>query len=50
MKWGDFMEQDLTTMNVIQASEYLGCSEALIRKLIFKRQIPHRKVRLQNCI
>lgn len=50
MKGSVLMNNDLSPMDVTEASEYLGCSVGLLRKLINKRQIPHRKVRSKNCI
>lgn len=38
------MKNDLQPLDVTEASEYLGCSVGLLRKLISKRKIPHRKV------
>ena len=45
MKGSVIMKNDLPPMNVVEASTYLGCSVGLLRKLINKRKIPHRKVR-----
>ena len=38
------MEQDSTTMNVIDTSKYLGCSQSMVRKLVRTKEIPFYKV------
>ncbi len=38
------MNQEPATMNVATVSDYIGCSQAEVRKLIRTKDIPYRKI------